>query len=248
MPDVRELLHQAAAPPTRPLDVAALHRAARRRRSRLVAWLASLGALAAVGTPLGLQWAGSGSHDTVRTLPAPASTTTTTTTTTTTIVGLTSNQGVVPAGAADLSSVAGTGLDTQPSDQTEGQSSGDASYPPASGCSVDNSGAAPDELRTCRFTATTVGGWAASYGPSVPAPSGPPVGGFALGNPSSSVLVTHGGVRTEYDANPKNGVACTNGIIQPGDLVEVRMRASSSTGPNTPYYVSAGDSYGCAHS
>jgi hypothetical protein len=54
MPDIRQLLVDAAAPPTRPLAVGQLiERAHQRRTNRWRRWLAGLAAAVAVGVPAG---------------------------------------------------------------------------------------------------------------------------------------------------------------------------------------------------
>jgi hypothetical protein len=60
------------------------------------------------------------------------------------------------------------------------------------------------------------------------------------------VVVTRNGVSTEYRTSPKNGVGCASNVIEPGDLVEVDLRAAGeSTGPPAPYQAGAGSGWGC---
>src|SRR5205823_5143525 len=66
-------------------------------------WLASLGAVGVIGAPVGLQWANSGNHAQVRTLPAPQSSSTTTTTPGTAQTVPADAGGSGPAAASSLS-------------------------------------------------------------------------------------------------------------------------------------------------
>jgi len=239
MADLRELFHDAAAPPTRPLDVPALLRHAARRPRRWVAWLATLGAFVAVGTPVGLQWASSGSHANVRTLPGPVSTTTTTVSAVAPPLSNSEVSVVVPPGprapGATHATPAGR-TDAAPSRPETTAASGTS-------CSVNTDGVPPGEMRTCQFTATTAGGWWAGYAGQQP---GAPVG-VAFSDPSSVVRVTRAGVTSSYPSG-QYGSGCADDIIRAGDVVEVSLRAASQSPASTPpghYVVGAGSGWDC---
>src|SRR5258706_12003232 len=86
MPDLHELLHDAAPKPVAPLDMAALQRRAHRfSKRRLVAWLAGVVAVAGVGLPAGTTLLASANHGervgvVNTTVPRPVSSSTTSTT------------------------------------------------------------------------------------------------------------------------------------------------------------------------
>ena len=250
MSDLRQLLHEVAAPPTRVLDVDSLLRDAGRRRRRWVTWLASLGAVVAVGTPAGLQWASSGgTNGVVRTLPAPGSTTTTTVADqarpTSSNVAPDANTRVDTGsgGATEVPAVSAASSFTATTVPAE---AADSSYPPASDCSIDTRNVAAGSTESCRFTATAVGGWWSGF-------AGTSVADVNKRDPSTIVSVTRAGKTTFYHGSsvsgpvpdPSGGGCGVHDLIQPGDLVEVEVYTGDYTSPGSYYEAGAGARWSC---
>ena len=237
MTDPRRLLHAAAATPSRPVDIDTLMRLAGRRRRRLVTWLASLGAVIAIGAPVGVQWAAGGGHNQLRTLPVPVSTTTTITGESTATIPS------VAAGPAPRSGADSRG--DNPAVATTLATAG-ASPASASGCSVDTRGLNPGQTRSCRFTATGLGGWWAGF-------IGNPAAGANSPDPSAVVSVTRHGFTYHYRTsdNPGGPVmgggysGCNNVVIEAGDVVEVVATAGNRYDPDAVYQAGAGTGWDC---
>lgn len=258
MSDLRQVFHDAAAPPTRPLDVEELVRAARRRRHRWAAWLASLGAVVAIATPVGLQWAaGGGSHSHLRTLPAPGSTTTTTigggpmVTTPMAVAGFSPPSQAGPKASGEAGSAVTTASSSPAGAEPHAASNPSASS--AGDCFIDTTGMAPGQTKSCRFVATDSGGWWGGYAVSA---SRPIAGDWFNTRPVTVVKVTRAGLTSSYETTESSqptpmdpsGNGCGDDVIQPGDQVEVDVTApdhgtvSQATGP---YEGGAGRDWNC---
>jgi hypothetical protein len=242
MTDIRTLLHDAAAAPVEPLDMRPVLARARPRSRRWLVWLASLSAVGAIGAPVGLQWANSGDHAQVRTLPAPQLFGTTTTTPGT-AQNVSADGGGSGPGAA--SSLGADGLPTP------------AESPAPAGGAVPAQSSADECVLIGRFAPS--GGIGVTGGPAPPA-------GAGFGNaPSQSCdydathaagYVTSGGGNWELDVHHPDGTrviyspptannwqACQPvGIVRPGDHVHATL-ADGVTGPGD--YLKVGPTYHC---
>jgi dipeptidyl aminopeptidase/acylaminoacyl peptidase len=110
-------------------------------------------------------------------------------------------------------------------------------YPAAQSCSVDNVAAVPAETRTCRFTATSAGGWA--YHSSS-------AGG--VGWPTATVTIERRGQWTTYRTSRGNwpvGTGCGDAIVQRSDRVTVTIEQTEWQ-VNPDERVGAGAGWSCS--
>lgn len=270
MTDLRTMLHESAPTPRRPLDMVDVRRRAQRSGARrALAWLGAVGAVVALGVPVGgslLAPAGEGAVDAVG---GPRATTTTTSTpddvgfdgpesatrvaespapeTGTDAAGAAASLGTSGQASPDLS----PSPTAPPPPAAVASDADDGAYPPGAGCSVDDAGLGPDERRTCRFTATEVGGASMQTDSAVDSPGTQPKG---------LVTVTRDGVSTTYELGTTRARAqdptgeelgvfldgCRHGpFIQPGDLVEAVITRTSSTPPAATTTLIAGEEWAC---
>jgi len=265
MTDLRELLHESAPRPTGPLDMAAVYRRGRQRRSRrLGGWLGLAGVTLGLGVPSGsmLVTAGEGGRDqaaATTTLPPTGAARAASETTTTLglvagppIRSLTAGGGGAKTPIRTVDPLAPSAAPTSSGDPiaaptstappgatpTSGPAAPRPEYPRAASCSVDNAGLGPSEQRACRFTATAAGG--ASRRPY----------GDEVNSPHGQVLVTRNGTTT---AHPVFGAevfagdvrrGCQELFIQPGDLVEVVL-TNSPRGTTQVETIGAGEHWEC---
>ena len=239
MTDVRTLLRDNALRPDGALDMAGVYaRANRHSIRRLAAWLAGLGAVIGVAVPVGDRLLVNAGDDRSVGIVDPRPPTEQTTPTVVApgqaprgeLSGLPhASTGTPPTAARDLQPTRPAPSPTDPPTTLPEQS-----YPSGASCSVDTLGLEYSGERSCRFTATTAGGWS-WYKPSpnaTPAPYNPPRG---------TVYVTHNGEIRRYeteaihtgapgDPGPTTRIeGCADNIIQPGDLVEVVIRNMAPT-------------------
>ncbi|MEY2417435.1 MAG: hypothetical protein QOG90_115 [Actinomycetota bacterium] len=221
MTDLSAVLHAAAPVPRRELDVADLHRRARRRGlRRLLVWLTGLSAVVVAGfgvTDGFVVTAGKGGGGATR---LPDSPTTIPVTMTTAAPGavVTSGRNASSGGSARTpvrTPDAGTGIAAQPVS--------------ADACSVDTRGMTVGGVRQCQFVAASPGG--ASMTSSGSARSGKATEQIASGR----VYVTRNGQRRLAWTSEHCGVdvhagdggvfagSCAERFIAPGDLVDVEL-------------------------
>ena len=118
----------------------------------------------------------------------------------------------------------------------------------ADSCSVDARGLAPGRTRSCQFIAREEGGWWSGYS------DGGVAGWYQSQPPAAEVRVTHHGYTSYYRAKTDpgtpgmdmNGWGCDDALIEPGDLVEVDLRAPDGASPGSYYEAGAGRGWGCA--
>jgi len=216
MTDLRTALHAAAPTPSRPVDVDALVSAAARRRPwmRIGLWLGALTAVAGVGAgatgvlspaghPTDVDTAPVGITVPVR--PTPASTT---------------DGGSVLAGSSTAGSPARTSLPGATHRTSRTTSPSPASAPAAAatsseGCDVRSAGDGisnkyggvgmdSPSANTCTYTATVAGGY--------------------RGAGTWWVTITRDGETTRF-AYDNAAPTCATGVIRPGDVVTVGVRA-----------------------
>jgi len=251
MPDIRTLLHDAAPQPVAALDMAAVRsRAARRPRRRLVTWLAGLGAVIAAGVGVGIPGGGgilvnAGQDDRPAVIESDSSRTDEIVDGTATAwdpsPGMDDEAGFSPpVSSPSASSPASVPHPLAPT------AAPSAAYPPMASCSVDNRDLGRGHSRSCRFTATTAGGWN-YYQPPNHLPS-------ASDAPTVSVRVTRDGSTTVYstrmvrDGGPAGTYhldGCTDDVIEPGDLVEVVITEPYDATVRTEMGGGAGEHWGC---
>lgn len=248
MPDIRTLLHDAAPAPAAPLRMEEIRARARRPSTRrLVAWIAGLGAVLGVGVPVGAGLLPSADEaDPVLVIdPRPTIETTPTSQPAPVTVAAEEPDAVVAPPAVDRPqeatlepSASTTPPAPAPSTTAGGQ------YPAGAACWVGSAGLDAGESRACRFTATTPGGWN-TYSSSLT----PPLDRM----PIVRVTVRRGREVRVYRSRyiDENGETryenCADDIIQPGDLVEVRIEQADVWIDGTGYDESggAGGGWGC---
>lgn len=227
MPEISDLLHEAARGAQVGLDLDRVSRRARALRRREQAAMSTGAALAAlvVAVPLLLHGGGS-QRDEVRLVPAPTPSGPPTAAPTGDASGGPSvDASSSPGPSAQPNSTAGTpseppgdagaqpGVPAAPhSSPSPSGSSGD--YPPGASCHVSNAGLAPGESASCSYTATVGGGWVVAVVFSGPA-----------------------GDRGEIDVTVirdgrtiSSSQWCSNDGIQAGDLVTATVRAGTGGG------------------
>lgn len=240
MPEISDLLHEAARGPQLSLDLDRVSRRARALRRREQATVSTGAAFAAlvVAVPLLLHGGGS-QRDEVHLVPAPTLSSAPTSTPT----------GVASGGRGDVSSgpgrsaqpgstAAGTPSDPPASPEPEPASASTSptavpsQFPRAAGCEVSTTELGANERRTCRFTATEWGGWRISRAG---------LGAGYVNNTEALVTVQHAGKATQYDGNGSE--TCGYDIIEPGDLVTVTVKQTDVG--SFDFTLGAGADYHC---
>jgi hypothetical protein len=251
MNEFAQLLKDAAGQPPRPLNMVAVRqRAARQgRRRRAGVWLWAAVAALGIGVPTGVSLVPSGDRPTdVRSIendrdtrrpPAPDPTGDPD------LGGAPQepvrNASTAGSDGAHRQAVTPAASPTLPTATTTATTKA-AGYPPMTSCSVYSDGLVDDNQRSCRFTATQPGGWN-FYQRELHTPRD---------IPDTWVSVTRDGHTKEYrttrTASGNIADGCDDGVIEPGDLVEVVVGPPSRWlgEPNEDAGVGAGAGWGCA--
>lgn len=250
MPDLTDLLDQAAGPASSPLDVSAVASRARvLQRRRTVARTGTGAALAAALVVTSLRLVpgpGAQGLDLQPATQAPSpSLSAAATARPSGLAQLVAprDPAAGPAGGPKAAAVQPTPNATRPaSAQPEALASPSASqrsgpaYPRQAGCSVTTEGALPDETRTCRFEATASGGYVVRW----------------IGGVSSSphlrydIIVRSGNDFTRYQNRATfSQQECRSFVIRPGDRVSVSLQAAQASEGVDLAEARAGADVGC---
>jgi hypothetical protein len=253
MPDIRTLLHDAAPSPARPLQMDVVRARARRSSTRrLVAWIAGLGAVMGLGVPVGsglLPSAGEGDRVSIID-PRPTIESTPTTGQPPVTVGtdLPGNPGTLPTVDPPPESLPAPTISTTLPAATSSTTPTTAGsrYPAATACAVDTYGLDEGEARSCRFTATSRGGWN-NYSTNLTSSLDKmPVVRITVIRGDDVMTYRSQEVDENGDTQYEN---CAEDIIQPGDLVEVRIDQAYVWIDGTEYQMGAGagEGWGCTN-
>jgi hypothetical protein len=238
VPDIVELLRDTARDGTSAPDLAWLAQRARHLhvRQRAVQTLAVVAVLVAVPVALTLP----GRQDALEQLPATHPTASAPATPTTPEPALQPSPAgtggyAAPAGspepisqpAARHTSEASAGASTRPAPTAAG-------YTRAASCHVSTRDLSGGPTWACRFTATKPGGWQLTRGVAVFAGYDPATVRVTVERRGTMVYSTDG---VQQD--------CTDGVVQPGDRVEVSIESRSASHVED-LDVGAGAGYGCS--